>query len=125
MKHRTLTLLPLLLLVLTLVFSAVAQDTPNPSPKSPNSAPVAPEIAFWNGLTGSDGVTLERDARPVRPRAPRHLGAHRDNRLEHALSKTCKLLLSLTNRPTCFLIHTHAVPQFQELRDADAARHAL
>lgn len=64
-KRTTLMGLSMILLVVTLIFSmslvsTVAQDEPAPEPTAivADLGTGSLKISFWNGLTGSDGVTL-------------------------------------------------------------------
>ena len=66
-------------LSVTLFSVAAAQDTPEPEVTELGSG--GTQITFWNGLSGSDGVTLNQipDARAVRQRKPGYFGSYRDH----------------------------------------------
>lgn len=55
--HKRLVILMLLLIAVVSVVPAMAQDA-EPTPIVAEAGDGAIQLRFWNGLTGSDGVTM-------------------------------------------------------------------
>lgn len=109
----TLVMLMVLALALTVPLSAVAQDAPvEPTPiVSSFGEGAAVQLSFWNGLTGSDGETLNEMLAQFSAEHP-EIGVTTEIIPWNTLYAKLQAAFVAGAPPDMFLLHASEVPQF-------------
>ncbi len=99
-------------LSVTLVSVAVAQDTPEPEVTELGSG--GTQISFWNGLSGSDGVTLNQMLQQFVKENP-DISVRTEIIDWNSLYPKLQAAFVAGQPPDVFLLHASEIPQFQSL----------
>ena len=103
--------------LMTVVNTTVAQDEPTATP-APTATPIVAElgtggthISFWNGLTGSDGVTLNEMLAKFTEENP-DISVTVEMIIWNTLYQKLQTAFVAGTPPDVFLLHASEIPQF-------------
>lgn len=118
MAKRTFLMGALFVTVLALAFAfslpvtpAVAQDTPTATPNIAEAGSGGTQIVFWNGLSGSDGVTLNAMTQKFVEENPGY-SVRTEIMTWDVLYQKLQAALVAGDAPDVVVMHTSEMPQF-------------
>ncbi|MBI5668650.1 MAG: ABC transporter substrate-binding protein [Chloroflexi bacterium] len=118
MAKRTFPMGALFVTVLALAFAfslsitpLVAQDNPTPTPIVAEAGSGGTQIVFWNGLTGSDGVTLNEMTKKFAEENPGY-SVRTESMVWDVLYQKLQAALVAGDAPDVVVMHTDEMPQF-------------